>query len=216
MRAMSIGRLGHGSRSRLQARVRCNIVARCFSSAEWSQYAYNTPVFKKTKREELAEKWDNLGFSIRPMNGHVRFTWADGNWDSGVFVPAPYQLMHINAGALHYGVSVFEGMKAFACKDGKIRLLNPELNARRMQKGADALLMPQVPTEMFINGVMEAIRRNREFVPPYGNNASLYVRPLLFASGQMLGLAPLASEYTFFLSPSCQLAAILEKAARLE
>jgi len=200
MRAMSIGRLGHGSRSRLQARVRCNIVARCFSSAEWSQYAYNTPVFKKTKREELAEKWDNLGFSIRPMNGHVRFTWADGNWDSGVFVPAPYQLMHINAGALHYGVSVFEGMKAFACKDGKIRLLNPELNARRMQKGADALLMPQVPTEMFINGVMEAIRRNREFVPPYGNNASLYVRPLLFASGQMLGLAPLASEYTFFVT----------------
>ena len=102
--------------------------------------------------------------------------------------------------------------------------------------------MPQVPTDMFINGVMEAIRRNREFVPPYGisahhhwfitwfigkqtkqewdvlacfgmflpvssieqlvpgNNASLYVRPLLFASGQMLGLAPLASEYTFFVT----------------
>ncbi|CAJ1390781.1 unnamed protein product [Effrenium voratum] len=123
--------------------------------------------------------------------------------------------MHINAGALHYGVSVFEGMKAFACKDNKIRLLNPALNAARMQKGADALLMPQVPTDMFVNGVMEAVRRNREFVPPYGrgtaeqmlsrcfrtcNNASMYIRPLLFASGQMLGLAPLANEYTFFVT----------------
>jgi len=148
----------------------------------------------------LEDKWDNLGFSIRAMNGHVRYTWSDGAWDNGVFVPAPYQLMHINAGALHYGVSVFEGMKAFACKDGKIRLMNPELNAMRMQRGADALLMPQVPKDLFTNAVMEAVRRNREFVPPYGNNASMYIRPLLFASGQMLGLAPLASEYTFFVT----------------
>jgi len=164
------------------------------------QYAYNTPAFHKTTRTELADKWSSLGFSIRNMNGHVRYTWADGDWDQGVFVPAPYQLMHINSGALHYGVSVFEGMKAFACKDGKIRLMNPKLNASRMQKGAGALLMPEVPTEMFVNAVKEAVRRNREFVPPYGNNASMYIRPLLFASGQMLGLAPLASEYTFFVT----------------
>jgi len=163
-------------------------------------YAYNTPAFYKTKREDLSGKWDNLGFSIRPMNGHVRYTWSDGSWDGGLFVPAPYQLMHINSGALHYGVSVFEGMKAFACKDGKIRLMKPDLNAQRMQRGADALLMPQVPREMFVAGVKEAVRRNREFVPPYGNNASMYIRPLLFASGQMLGLAPLASEYTFFVT----------------
>jgi len=172
---------------------------RAFSS-DVSQYSYNTPVFRKTKRQDLADKWDNLGFSIRPMNGHVRFTWTDGEWDKGVFVPAPYQLMHINAGALHYGVSVFEGMKAFACKDGKIKLLNPELNAMRMQRGANALLMPQVPKDLFVSAVKEAVRRNKEFVPPYGNNASMYIRPLLFASGQMLGLAPLASEYTFFVT----------------
>ncbi|CAE7864167.1 ilvE [Symbiodinium necroappetens] len=180
--------------------ARCSVFRRGFSSTEWSGPAYNTPVFRKTKRNDLAEKWDNLGFSIRPLNGHVRYTWSDGSWDSGVFVPAPYQLMHINAGALHYGVSCFEGMKAFSCKDGKIRLLNPELNAKRMQKGAGALLMPEVPTDMFVTAVMEAVQRNKEFVPPYGNNASMYVRPLLFASGQMLGLAPLASEYTFFVT----------------
>jgi len=172
---------------------------RAFSS-DVSQYSYNTPVFRKTKRQDLEDKWDNLGFSIRPMNGHVRFTWTDGEWDKGVFVPAPYQLMHINSGALHYGVSVFEGMKAFACKDGKVKLLNPEQNAMRMQRGANALLMPEVPKDLFVSAVKEAVRRNKEFVPPYGNNASMYIRPLLFASGQMLGLAPLASEYTFFVT----------------
>merc|ERR1719191_2708968 len=78
--------------------------------------------------------------------------------------------------------------------------MNPELNAMRMQKGANALLMPEVPKEMFVEGVTEAIKRNVEFVPPYGNRASMYIRPLLFASGQMLGLAPLASEYTFFVT----------------
>merc|ERR1719235_913445 len=70
----------------------------------------------------------------------------------------------------------------------------------RMQRGSGALRMPEVPTEMFVRGVKEAVRRNREFVPPYGNNASMYIRPLLFASGQMLGLAPLAKEYTFFVT----------------
>jgi branched-chain amino acid aminotransferase len=148
----------------------------------------------------LSDKWDKLGFAIRPMNGHVRFTWKDGSWDEGVFVPAPYQLMHINSGALHYGVAVFEGMKAFSNKDGKVRLMNPEMNAMRMQQGADALLMPQVPKDMFVKGVMEAVNRNKEFIPPYGHGASMYIRPLLFASGQMLGLAPLASEYTFFVT----------------
>jgi branched-chain amino acid aminotransferase len=95
---------------------------------------------------------------------------------------------------------VFEGMKAFACKDGMIRLMNPELNSMRMERGADALLMPKVPKDKFIAGVKEAVSRNREFVPPYGHGASMYIRPLLFASGQMLGLAPLASEYTFFVT----------------
>jgi branched-chain amino acid aminotransferase len=60
--------------------------------------------------------------------------------------------------------------------------------------------MPEVPTEMFVEGVAECVRRNAEFVPPYGNQASMYIRPLLFASGHMLGLAPLAEEYSFLVT----------------
>jgi branched-chain amino acid aminotransferase len=163
-------------------------------------YSFMTPGVQKTAVDDLEDKWDNLGFQIRPLNGYVKYTWRNGEWDKGETVPAPYILLHINAGALHYGVSVFEGMKAFACKDGMIRLNNPLLNATRMQEGARKLRMPEVPEQMFIDGVSEAVRYNAEFVPPYGNNASMYIRPLLFASGPMLGLMPPAQEYTFFVT----------------
>lgn len=163
-------------------------------------YSYLTPGIRKTRVEDLSTQWDNLGFQIRTMNGYVKYTWQNGRWDKGTFVPAPYILLHINSGALHYGVSVFEGLKAFACKDGMVRLMNPEANATRMQEGARKLRMPEVPTEMFLEGVSEAVKHNAEFVPPYGNNASMYIRPLLFASGQMLGLSPLAEEYSFFVT----------------
>jgi len=108
--------------------------------------------------------------------------------------------LHINTGALHYGISCFEGLKAFSCKDGHIRLVNPQLNAARMQVGARKLRMPEVPTELFLEGVKEAVRRNAEFVPPYGHSASMYIRPLLFASGEMLGLSNLAPEFTFLVT----------------
>mmetsp|Transcript_24871 Transcript_24871/g.82910 ORF Transcript_24871/g.82910 Transcript_24871/m.82910 type:complete len:368 (+) Transcript_24871:52-1155(+) len=167
---------------------------------EKNTYTYTTPEIKKTSVEELSKDWGNLGFQIRPLNGYVKYTYKNEKWDQGEFVPAPYMLLHINSGALHYGVSCFEGLKAFSCKDGRIRLLNPGWNAERMQRGARRLQMPEVPTEMFVEGVKEVVRRNAEFVPPYGHRASMYIRPLLFASGPMLGLAPLAEEFTFLVT----------------
>lgn len=163
-------------------------------------FSYLTPGIRRTKVEDLSSQWGQLGFQIRPLNGYIKYTHQNQRWDKGTFVPAPYILLHINSGALHYGVSCFEGLKAFACKDGMVRLVNPMLNAARMQEGARKLRMPEVPSEMFVEGVCEAIKANVEFVPPYGNNASMYIRPLLFASGQMLGLAPLAEEYTFMVT----------------
>lgn len=163
-------------------------------------WALATPPVEPTKVEDLAQNWGNLGFQIRPVNGFMKYTWRGGAWDAGEFVPVPYLVLHINSGVLHYGISCFEGLKAFACKDGVIRLANPTMNAARMQDGARKLRMPEVPTAMFVEGVRQAVGRNAEFVPPYGYAASMYVRPLLFASGAMLGLAPLAEEFTFLVT----------------
>eukprot|EP01048_Picozoa_sp_COSAG05_P013665 COSAG05_NODE_1475_length_4782_cov_16.988682_5_plen_152_part_00 len=110
--------------------------ARTSTSTSEELYVYAAPpVYKETPRE-LESKWGNLGFSIRNINGHVRYTWSNGSWDSGVFVPAPYQLMHINAGALHYGVAVFEGVGAAAppslCRCPHIRIRSLSILDRRL------------------------------------------------------------------------------------
>lgn len=89
-------------------------------------------------------------------------------------------------------------MKAFCGADGQIRLFRPEENAKRMQASAERLMMQAPSTELFIQCVQEAIRQNKEFVPPYGSGASLYIRPLLIGSGPQIGVKP-AEEYTFLV-----------------
>ena len=96
-------------------------------------------------------------------------------------------------------MSLFEGCKAFRCKDGKVRVCNLDANAARLKTGSERLVMPEVPPQMFNDAVDWAVRTNAEFVPPYGTGGSLYIRPFLLGSGPILGLQP-ASEFTFMVS----------------
>ncbi len=142
--------------------------------------------------------WQSLGFSYVDTHCHLRYTWKDGGWDVGVVCEEPYLQLHIAATALHYGQSAFEGLKAFSCKDGKIRLFRADENARRLINSARRLRMPEVPEEMFIAAVTRAVAANREFVPPYGTGGSLYIRPLLFGCGARIGVQP-ADSYHFIV-----------------
>mmetsp|Transcript_12846 Transcript_12846/g.26058 ORF Transcript_12846/g.26058 Transcript_12846/m.26058 type:complete len:403 (-) Transcript_12846:1059-2267(-) len=142
--------------------------------------------------------WSKLGFQYLPTNGFVRYTWRDGQWDAGVFQSDPYISLHIGATVLHYGQSCFEGLKAFAGKDERVRLFRPDENAKRMATSTARLCMPTVPESMFLEAVKWAVRENLEYVPPYGTGSSMYVRPLMFGSGPKIGLAP-AEEYTFLV-----------------
>ena len=63
--------------------------------------------------------WENLGFEYRNLNSYVKFTFKDGRWNEGELVRDEYVSVHIASTALHYGQSVFEGLKAFHCKDGR-------------------------------------------------------------------------------------------------
>lgn len=104
--------------------------------------------------------------------------------------------MHIGATALHYGQACFEGLKAFQCKDGKVRIFRPNENAKRIQQSCQRVCMPEVPEELFLSAVSDAVRNNLAYVPPYGTSGALYIRPLMFGSGARIGLQP-ADEYTF-------------------
>ncbi|MGL4854196.1 MAG: aminotransferase class IV, partial [Lentisphaeria bacterium] len=142
--------------------------------------------------------WNNLGFGYMTTNCHIIYKWSDGQWDTGNLVREPYVNLHIAATSLHYGQAGFEGLKAFTCKDGKVRVFRGEANAQRLQKTADRALMPQVSTEMFMSAVNRVIQANQEFVPPYGTGGSLYIRPLLIGSGAEIGVKP-AEEYIFLV-----------------
>ena len=88
--------------------------------------------------------------------------------------------MHIADPCLHYGQEAFEGMKAFETKDGRIVVFRPIENAKRLQVSSDRILVPRIPTDMFLDGVRKVVAANARFVPPYGTGASLYIRPVVF------------------------------------
>eukprot|EP00929_Paragymnodinium_shiwhaense_P112425 TRINITY_DN80681_c0_g1_i1.p1 TRINITY_DN80681_c0_g1~~TRINITY_DN80681_c0_g1_i1.p1 ORF type:complete len:420 (-),score=109.08 TRINITY_DN80681_c0_g1_i1:185-1354(-) len=140
--------------------------------------------------------WAGMFFDYKDVRCHVRHTWTDGKWDAGEEVDSPYMQMHIMANVLHYGQAIFEGQKAFHCKDGKVRIFNDKENYNRMSRGCARMGMPHIPKEMFHAAIDRAIAANLDYVPPYGSGGALYVRPFIFGSGGQLGLGP-SKEFTF-------------------
>ena len=140
--------------------------------------------------------WENLGFAYHKLPFRYISYYKDGQWDDGQLTEDA--TLHISEAspALHYGQQAFEGLKAYRTKDGSVQLFRPNMNAERLQRTADRLLMPQVPTEKFIDAAKQVVRANEEFVPPYGTGATLYLRPLLIGVGDIIGVHP-ADEYIF-------------------
>jgi len=128
----------------------------------------------------------------------VTSKWKDGSWGSIEFSSNFNLDLHVASTALHYGQSAFEGLKAFKDDNDKVRIFRPQLNAERLQRSAQRLLMPIVESKMFIKAVTMAVKKNLEFVPPAESGGSLYIRPLLFGSGGQLGLN-VSKEYIFLV-----------------
>ena len=141
-------------------------------------------------------EWHKLGFEYTKTDYRFSATWQDGQWSEGELLTSEYIQLHEGSPALHYAQQCFEGLKAQTAKDGRILLFRPEDNHERMQNTADRLSMPRVPKELFLRGVMEAVRANAAWVPPYGSGASMYIRPLLIGVGANMGLRP-AKQYEF-------------------
>lgn len=148
-------------------------------------------------KEEIID-WSTLGFGYHKTDYNVRCTFKDGKWGEIEVTDSEYINMHIAATALHYGQEIFEGLKAFRGKDGKIRIFRLEANAHRIQESAKGIKMEPIPTELFRQMAIKAVELNARFVPPYGSGASLYIRPLEIGMSAQVGVHP-ASEYTFII-----------------
>lgn len=123
--------------------------------------------------------------------------YKDGKWQDGRIIPYGPLTMDPSNLALHYGQSVFEGMKASKDKDGRTNLYRPEMHARRINKSAQRMCMPEIPEELFLQAVHRLVELDSDWVPPVKGSA-LYIRPFMFATDEILGVK-VSKTYKFIL-----------------
>ena len=140
--------------------------------------------------------WSNIGFAYRATDKRYVADFKGGQWGEGVLSDDPYVKITECAGILQYCQEVFEGLKAYTWEDGSIVTFRPDLNAERMYNSCKRLEIPAVTPEMFMEALDMLLKANADWVPPYGSGATLYVRPFIYGSGPMIGVAP-APEYEF-------------------
>ena len=133
--------------------------------------------------------WSKLTFSYTKTNTLICRYFRNGEWTPVESHTEDDIKMSAFAGALHYSIECFEGLKAFRGKDGSIRLFRPEENAKRMQRSADYLGIEAPSIEMFVDMCIQCVRENIEFLPPFeATGASLYLRPTLIGYNPQLGV----------------------------
>lgn len=140
--------------------------------------------------------WGNLSFGYMKTDYSYVSNWKDGAWDEGDLTTDHSITLSECAGIFHYCQEVFEGLKAYTTSDGSIVCFRPDMNAQRMADSAERLCMPVFPQDRFVEAVKQVVEANAAWVPPFGSGATLYVRPFMIGSGEVIGVAP-APEYQF-------------------
>lgn len=158
------------------------------------------PVEKVPESRITGVDFDNLPFGKVCTDHMFICTYREGQWQDPKVVPYGPISLEPAAKVFHYGQTVFEGMKAYKDTEGKVWLFRPEENQKRLNRSARRLVIPEVPAEIFMEGLKTLISTDHEWIPR-NPGSSLYVRPFIFASGRGLHASP-ADEYTFIIACS--------------
>ncbi len=140
--------------------------------------------------------WGSIGFGYVKTDKRFVSNFKDGAWDAGALIEDDKVVISECAGVLQYAQTIFEGLKAYTTEDGRIVTFRPDLNASRLADSARRLEMPVFPEDRFVEAVVETVKANEAYVPPYGSGATLYIRPYMFGSNPVIGVKP-ADEYQF-------------------
>ncbi|MCQ2492022.1 MAG: branched-chain amino acid aminotransferase [Lachnospiraceae bacterium] len=140
--------------------------------------------------------WSTLGFGYVETDKRFVSEFKNGEWDEGKLTEDATITMSECACVLQYAQTVFEGLKAYRTEDGKVVCFRPDLNASRLADSAARLKMPVYPEDKFIDAVVETVKANLDWVPPYGSGATLYLRPYMYGKNAVIGVKP-AEEYEF-------------------
>lgn len=148
------------------------------------------------KHKSINIAWDKLGFNYIKTDFRYISKFKNGKWDDGLLTTNNTLTISEGSPCLHYGQQCFEGLKAYRTKSGDIQLFRIDENAKRINESAKKLLMPEIPVNKFIDACKKVVKANEHFVPPYGTDATLYLRPFYIGIGDNIGVHP-ASEYIF-------------------
>lgn len=151
----------------------------------------------KTEHSRLSSiDFDNLPFG-RVFTDHMFVCeYKDGKWGQAQIKPFGDLNLHPATSAIHYGQSIFEGMKAYkSVNDGEVLLFRPDANHKRMNKSAARMCMPEIPEALFMNALKELVSLDKAWIPD-GDDSSLYIRPFLFATDDYIGIKP-SDNYLF-------------------
>ena len=140
--------------------------------------------------------WGNLGFNYVQTDKRFVANYKNGAWDKGCLTEDATVAISECACVLQYAQACFEGLKAYTTEDGRIVCFRPDLNAARMADSCRRMKMPVFPEDKFVEAVVETVRANAQWVPPYGSGATLYLRPFMFGSDAIIGVKP-ANEFQF-------------------
>ena len=157
---------------------------------------------------------ENIGFGKIFTDHMFLANWNGSEWINPRIEPyGPLNLSPATS-AIHYGQSIFEGMKAFADKKtGKPLLFRPRENWKRLNRSAERMVMPVVPEELFMDGLKALIQLDAEWVPKT-EGGSLYIRPFMFATDDFIGVKP--SENYIFAIFCCPVGPYYTKALKIK
>lgn len=160
-------------------------------------------IITKTKRSKLKKtNLENIPFGKYFTDHMLEMDYVDGEWKNAEIKPYKPLSLEPSLAALHYGQAIFEGIKAYKNADGDAFIFRPLDNFKRFNVSAERMQMPQVPEEIFMGGMQMLIELDKNWIPNQEDH-SLYIRPFMFSSDEMIGVRP-SDNYKFMivLSPT--------------
>ena len=152
----------------------------------------------RTKHSSINEvDWKNIPFGKYVSDHMFVCQYKDGEWQNPEIKPFQNISVSPTMLALHYGQSIFEGMKAFRMQDGGINIFRIEKHHQRINASLDRMCMPSIPYELFSAALQQLVNVDKTWVPE-GEDVALYIRPLVFASEAKFGVK-ISDEYTLII-----------------
>ena len=150
---------------------------------------------EKSKLSEL--DFDNIVFGTVYSDHMFVADYEDGEWKN--LEIRPYEKLSIAPGmaAIHYGQSIFEGLKAYKTAEGKVQIFRPDANIKRLNLSAKRMCIPELPEEIYTQGLVKLLELDKDWVSAKAGS-SLYIRPFIFATDEYLGIRP-SNTYKFII-----------------